>query len=221
MRDGDRVHSRPLLTWPYRYHSLKTLQSMKCFRIGRKPPGPWTNMVPPIRGGVFRKENAPPPCEIEDVSDDTSDDSEFDEKAPLRQSMRRRSPPRKEPVAVDPSLLEKGALDPAVSAEVEEPESKTAYADVAMQEEVERDIRDYPSVDSEVQLDIVDKFRALHQRVHDENFYECRLVEYGKEMARYSLLFSAFLVALYHEWYMTSAAFLGLFWVGHSHPELT
>lgn len=193
----------------YRYHSLKTLQSMKCFRIGRKPPGPWTNMIPPIRGGVFRKEGAPPPCEVEDVSDDTSDDSDFDEKAPLRQSMRRRSPPRKEPVVVDPSLLEKGALDPA-----------TEYADVAMQEEVERDLRDYPSIDSEVQGDIVNKFRALHQRVHDENFYECRLVEYGKEMARYSLLFTASLVALYYEWYMTSAAFLGLFWVGHSHPGL-
>ena len=186
---------------------------MKCFRVGRKPPGAWTNMTPPIRGGIFRKEGAPPACEVEDVSDDTSDDSDFDEKAPLRQSMRRRSPPRKEPVIVDPSLLEKGALDPAVSAKIEDSEPATEYADVAMQEEVERDIRDYPSVDAEVQDEIVEKFRALHQRVHDENFYECRLVEYGKEMVRYSLLFTASMVALYHEWYMTSAAFLGLFWV--------
>ena len=193
---------------------------MKCFRIGRKPPGPWTNMTPPIRGGVFRKEGATPACEIEDVSDDTSDDSDFDEKAPLRQSMRRRSPPRKEPVIVDPSLLEKGALDPSVSAYVKEPGPSTEYADVVMQEEVERDQRDYPPVDSDVQGEIVEKFRALHQRVHDEHFYECRFIEYGKEMTRYSLLFTAFLVALYHQWYMTSAAFLGLFWVCHLHSGL-
>lgn len=28
---------------------------MKAFRIGRKPVGVWPNMVPPIRGGVYRK----------------------------------------------------------------------------------------------------------------------------------------------------------------------
>ncbi|OAA47959.1 delta 8-(E)-sphingolipid desaturase [Cordyceps fumosorosea ARSEF 2679] len=31
------------------YHAAHTLQTMKAFRIGRKPTGPWTNMTPPIR----------------------------------------------------------------------------------------------------------------------------------------------------------------------------
>ncbi|OAQ99337.1 hypothetical protein LLEC1_03289 [Akanthomyces lecanii] len=31
------------------YHAAHTLQTMKAFRIGRKPTGPWANMTPPIR----------------------------------------------------------------------------------------------------------------------------------------------------------------------------
>ncbi|KAJ8122359.1 hypothetical protein ONZ43_g1423 [Nemania bipapillata] len=38
------------------YHSAATLKTMKAFRIGRKPPGPWTNLTPPIRGGVYHQE---------------------------------------------------------------------------------------------------------------------------------------------------------------------
>ncbi|PNY28455.1 Delta(8)-fatty-acid desaturase [Tolypocladium capitatum] len=37
------------------YHSPKTLKTMKAFRIGRKPMGPWTNRTPPIRGGTHRQ----------------------------------------------------------------------------------------------------------------------------------------------------------------------
>ncbi|OAA74859.1 delta 8-(E)-sphingolipid desaturase [Akanthomyces lecanii RCEF 1005] len=31
------------------YHAAHTVQTMKAFRIGRKPTGPWANMTPPIR----------------------------------------------------------------------------------------------------------------------------------------------------------------------------
>ncbi|EJP67681.1 fatty acid desaturase [Beauveria bassiana ARSEF 2860] len=31
------------------YHAAHTLKTMKAFRIGRKPTGPWANMTPPIR----------------------------------------------------------------------------------------------------------------------------------------------------------------------------
>lgn len=78
--------------------------------------------------------------------------------------------------------------------------------------DIDRDLRDYPSVDPEVQQDVVNKYRALHQRVHDEGFYNCPYSSYAIEMCRYTTLFTCSMVALYHQWYMTSAFFLGFFW---------
>ncbi|CAI4212039.1 unnamed protein product [Parascedosporium putredinis] len=86
------------------------------------------------------------------------------------------------------------------------------YTAWAVRQEIDKDSAIYPSVDPAVQQKIITKYQALHQRVHEEGHYECRYIEYGKEMARYSTLFGAFLVALYFKWYMTSATFLGLFW---------
>ena len=56
-----------------RYHSANTLKTMAAFRIGRKPPGPWVNMTPPIRGGVYRKQGASP-AGLFDVKEGNSDD---------------------------------------------------------------------------------------------------------------------------------------------------
>ena len=91
--------------------------------------------------------------------------------------------------------------------------SADIYASIAVQKEIDDDIRNYPSLDLKTQRDITLKYQALHQRVKDEGFYDCRYTEYGKELIRYSLLFAIFFTALRCEWYLTSAAFLGLFWV--------
>lgn len=86
------------------------------------------------------------------------------------------------------------------------------FADRSNQHEVERDSITYPSVDPARQQAIVQRYRALHQRVQDLGLYECPYIEYGKEMARYSTLFVVFLATLHMGWYFTSAIFLGLFW---------
>ena len=64
-----------------------------------------------------------------------------------------------------------------------------------------------------IQEDIVTKYRDLHQKVQDLGLYTCPSIEYGKELARYLTLFTAFILFLRSGWYMTSAVFLGLFWV--------
>lgn len=84
-----------------------------------------------------------------------------------------------------------------------------------MQHEVGRDLEDYPSLEPAVQLDIARKYRVMHQKVHDMGYYNCHYVEYAKEIARYLTLFTLSMVTLRYEWYMISAAFLGLFWVCH------
>jgi delta8-fatty-acid desaturase len=91
--------------------------------------------------------------------------------------------------------------------------SPAKYTEWAERKEVDQDIQDYPSLDPVRQQDIVRKYRAMHERIHNEGLYDCPYLEYGKEMIRYSALFAGFLVALRYGWYTTSAALLGLFWV--------
>ena len=90
--------------------------------------------------------------------------------------------------------------------------SQCDYTAREVQGEIDADIAKYPSLDIATQREITNKFRILHQRVHDEGFYDCRFVEYGKEMIRYAGLFALFIFFLRKEWYFPSACFLGLFW---------
>lgn len=69
----------------------------------------------------------------------------------------------------------------------------------------------------ETQRAILADYRALHEQIKAEGLYQCRYSEYAKESLRYGLLFSAFLYLLWCKWYLTSAMFLGLFWVSLTH----
>lgn len=101
----------------------------------------------------------------------------------------------------------------------EAPLTAAEYIDWAVQLGVDRGLRDYPSVDPTVQLDIVKKYRIMHEEVLNEGLYDCPYVEYGKEITRYLILLSLFLTFLHIEWYITSAVFLGLFWVSCRLPQ--
>ncbi|KAK3899536.1 fatty acid desaturase-domain-containing protein [Staphylotrichum tortipilum] len=213
------------------YHTPATWKTMKAFRIGRKPPGVWTNKTPPIRGGIFQKQTPPPPSGASErtptpplgdflasstaaalpgtagtgtdkdsarpVLADTADPAEDknDDKKPKQ-----------------PQGVWEVSDDPATPGKKVFVGDAAAFTDWAETQEVDRDQADYPSLDPAVQLDIQRKYEALHQRVRDEGFYNCPYLEYGKEIARYSLLFGTSMVALRHGWWMTSAFFLGLFW---------
>lgn len=89
------------------------------------------------------------------------------------------------------------------------PDKWTAWA---MLQEEEKDTRDYPSVDPAVQLAITEKYKKLHETVREQGLYQCRYIEYGKEMTRYVTLFCLFLYTLHLGWYIPSGVFLGLFW---------
>jgi delta8-fatty-acid desaturase len=91
-------------------------------------------------------------------------------------------------------------------------DARAEYVATAVQKEIDFDTARYPSLDPDTQRDIAVKFQALHQRVKDEDFYQCRFIEYGKEMIRYTALFTIFVFTLNNGWYMVSACFLGLFW---------
>lgn len=164
---------------------------MKRYRVGRRPPGAWVNVTPPIR----RTKADASLCNSGRTADalTTTDNPEKQDTPWLRRRAH--------------------AYDEEAKPSPYSGVSKTEYTDVAVQEEIERDLNTYPSLDPEVQENIVRKFRQLHKRLYDENLYDCPYFEYGKEMVRYTALLIACIFALGHGWYLTSAMFLGLFWV--------
>ena len=204
---------------------------MKKYRIGRIE-GPWVNFEPPIRGGIFRPDTE----DIESDSDGSNDTS--DGKSPSLES--RSSSSTSLESIFDASLLDEASATGRVSKvstrpcelrstsmKTGDPETQTLkaqhsanisrvtkdYTSSAEQQEIDDDTRNNPSLDADTQQDITQKYQALHQRVKDEDFYDCRYAEYGKEMIRYTLIFAAFIACLRSSWFMTSAALLGLFWV--------
>jgi delta8-fatty-acid desaturase len=83
------------------------------------------------------------------------------------------------------------------------------------QEQIEREEgwRDNPSVDPVTQKAIIMEYRALHEQFKVQGLYQCNYSAYAWESLRYLALFAAFGYFLHIKWYITSAMFLGLFWV--------
>ncbi|KAI6756872.1 hypothetical protein HG530_011470 [Fusarium avenaceum] len=192
------------------YHSEATLRTMKAYRIGRKQ-GSWVNRTPPIRGGIFRKD-APDEKEIELSDSSVASDADADETSSLDDAVSSASE-----ACSTTGVDVKGAEGlKQRSAKIEESRKRTATLSVAnagVAREIQHDLETYPSpLDARVQHDIARKYQALHQKIRDLGLYNCPYIEYGKEMARYTTLFSLFSLALYNQWYITSAVFLGTFW---------
>lgn len=203
---------------------------MDAYRIGYIIE-PWINQTPPIRGGVYRKTTVDAE---EDTSSSVGSDQAYDSDCvSVNSSATSLDSPASSIAAGHES---KNYLPSGHQAEAEHGEavglrrrgekeisetlivsqlSPEAYIASAIRGEIEDGIRSSPSLDQKTQQSINLKYQKLHQRVKDEGFYQCRYIEYGKEAVRYSLLFVASMYALRQEWYITSACFLGLFWVSN------
>ncbi|KAL8895591.1 MAG: hypothetical protein Q9207_008104 [Kuettlingeria erythrocarpa] len=186
----------------YRYHCPKVLRTMNRYRIGRVS-GPWINFTPPIRGGKFSSKahngssNAleTPSVHAEALS------KFFHGEASASES--------EDPSSSTPPCT---TLPKHGAGTLRSPPAEPNNAKVVRQA-LEDDIAQYPSLDATTQQAIVQKYRELHDRVKKEGFYECRYREYVKELVQHVFIFALFIVALRAEWYITSAALLGLFWV--------
>jgi delta8-fatty-acid desaturase len=219
------AHTYPKAYQPIcdRFHAASTLKSMNAYHIGYILE-PWTNLTPPIRGGIYEKTV----IEVEEdtaSSVDTGGGSDSDCLSVVSSATSLESAASSTAVCHPPKIdFNPKAKD---EAKAEGPRrrrdkdtshtlgklSPDAYIASAIRAEIEDGIRAYPSLDPETQQSINLKYRNLHQRVEDEGFYECRYIEYAKEATRYSILFVSSMLLLRQGWYMTSACFLGFFWV--------
>ena len=198
------------------------MRTIGAYRIGRIDE-PWVQLTPPIRGGEYRRivdgEAEEKTTSSSSEDDETSDGSTL---ASLNSSStslevletKIDDRPHKSQLSYSDSL--RNNINHRKLARPEDYEKIGHYEPVAakaIQEEIDHDIKNYPSIDAATQRNITLKYQALHQRVKDEGFYDCRYSEYGKELIRYVSIFALFIICLRAEWYMTSACFLGLFWV--------
>lgn len=214
---------------------------MKAYRIGRIQQ-PWINLEPPLRGGVYRKDGEIDESEISasDGEEDstwspkqlslgssassvyTSTDLESEiPKETVKAAIADQAIPERGDVLV--SCTRRKAFAAGVD-EIQQPAlnlpdtypaknlSRAAYTAILEQKEILDGIRAYPSLDIETQGNIALEYKALHERIKNEGFYECRYSEYGKEAIRWTILFCAFIFLLNAKWYLTSAIFLGMFW---------
>jgi len=217
----------------FSYHAATTLKLMDAYRIGYILE-PWINLTPPIRGGVYTKttnnteEDASSSVDTDQASDSdcfsvTSNAISLDSPASSIGScevLKIESIPEPD-VEVEVEGLRRRREKEIKETVVVSRLSPDAYIAHTVRGEIEDGIRENPSLDQETQRGINLKYQKLHQRVHDEGFYQCRYIEYAKELTRYTLIFTAFILALRTGWYIASACLLGLFWVSHSHTVLT
>ncbi|KAH8590045.1 delta 8-(E)-sphingolipid desaturase [Bisporella sp. PMI_857] len=164
------------------YHSADTLKLISRYQIGTIDE-PWIDIEPPISAKPLR------------------DTKLYDAKFKL-------------PVE---SMIRSGLAKKTHSGKLPRNESKTCittevFTGLAEKEDIERAIRNYPSLDPETQHGINLKFRELHQRVHEQGLYDCHYSNYFIDLLRYLVLLGLFVVSFYKEYYLVSSCFLGCFW---------
>jgi delta8-fatty-acid desaturase len=176
--------------------------------------------VPPIQGGLFRAREELEEVVI-DIRKDEQDSSSqgssghpspiFDAAEYSSSSIRRRNG---HGTSSDSSSIS--------STNLEDDEPKMSHIDVVTREELNLDLAKYPPLESEVQDEIVQKYRQLNERIKAQGLYQCRYSSYAIEVIRYTLLFTTCLYFLRKGgeasgWqatglYFLSSTFLGLFW---------
>ena len=186
-------------------HSRDTRQFMQKFVIGRIDR-PWKNFLPPIQDGHFRTS------EEEEVSEDTEDNDSSS-------SSTAASSPLFDPEEYPEGLRNRRQTDAfSISsassiADLPEPAKPArTLLDTRTGEELDADLAKYPSLDAQTQDLIVEKYRALHQRVQAQGFFQCSYSAYAVETCRYLTLLAFSLVLLHYSYFVLSAIFLGLFW---------
>ncbi|TGJ80248.1 hypothetical protein E0Z10_g8520 [Xylaria hypoxylon] len=194
-------------------HSLEAREQMNRYRIG-KVEGTWTNFIPPIQGGKFRPLSEAGPDDIQDngldcLTTSSASSSDLGSRPPspvfdpnIDGLLRKRHAPT--------ALSSAASVSSASS--IEPDDRGMSFLNSLTHEKTALDLEKYPPMDTATQVNIVSKYRELHQRVKDEDLYRCNYWDYAVECCRYLLLAATSFLFLRWGWYCTSAAFLGALW---------
>lgn len=190
---------------------------MDSYQIGRIE-GRWSNFLPPIQGGKFRRYGASESIVEQEDGMETPSSSQTSSltSSPLFDAVDRRT------TAVDgqrgsSKTSELHALSSVSSFSSLDDHQKCqqpqlSHLDALSRTEIDLDLAKYPPLDPDTQDQIVQKYRELDDRIRAEGLYNCNYTAYLIELTRYCLLFSLSLLCLKAGWYGSSGLFLGLFW---------
>ena len=186
---------------------------MSRFQIGRIV-GPWTNFLPPIQGGHFRRlELALSPDRSRSSSVSSSRSSScsgsptFEPQASSSISHVR----RRQGGILEESDLSSLSSYSSVSDLQGTFDKKSDLSDITRRE-INHDLAKYPSLDPITQAHIVLRYRQFDQQIREAGLYQCNYRAYIPECCRYLFLFGLFLLFLRFGWYGTSGLFLACFW---------
>lgn len=201
------------------FHSAETQQLMLRYQIG-KIEGQWQDFVPPIQGGTFKtKEEQKATTVMQESSEDrcaedSSGSAYSEEPSPLFDPAERsHSAPRRRRGS-DAAASEASATSLS-SLELERPALKferPLTGEDRTQQELERDMEMYPSLDPATQGDIIFKYQHLDQRIRGERLYDCNYTAYLIEAVRYTALGILAFCFLRKQWFAVSGMFLGMLW---------
>ncbi|RDA83327.1 hypothetical protein CP532_5221 [Ophiocordyceps camponoti-leonardi (nom. inval.)] len=194
-------------------HSNEARQKMLRYRIGIVEDGVWRNFIPPIQGGTFR--SVAEMGEAVASSSYSSSDVDSTKGGGLASSISTDSRSPSPTFDVDGrKLLRRRPVD-----QLSEPSSQNtdeddglSYLDSITREHISLDLDKYPANDVETQASILDKYRALHQRIHDQGLYQCDAMAYAFDCLRYVAFFLLMLACLSVGQYALGGVFLGFMW---------
>jgi len=115
-------------------------------------------------------------------------------------------------ISLDPAKEPKSATLPEKGNTAHNLTKTEEFIDLTEKEEIERAIREYPSLDSVTQHGISKKFREMQTKAIEQGLYVCDYTHYALDGCRYALLFGLFYLAFSNSYYMIAAVFLGCFW---------
>ncbi len=181
------------------------------YRIGRVG-GRWDNFLPPIQGGLFRPFIDA--AESDDDSESSSSQDASPPRSPIFEAANRSTRSRRPWHKSTPGQDEISSTSSVSSFDLDNDSDKPrlGHFDARTREEIDLDLAKYPSLDPATQDAIVNRYRALDDRIRAEGLYQCNYTAYLFEMFRYVFLSGMCLLCLHWDWYGTAGALLGMFW---------
>jgi delta8-fatty-acid desaturase len=200
------------------FHSAETQKWMSKYQIGRIE-GSWTDFVPPIQYGVFRTKDEieagirPNPMAHDEADSSSQESSE--EPSPTFEPADRKTTGIRKRKGSNAAISHSSSATSLSSLDIQEtavPKKPSAHGEDRTAQEYQNDIERFPSLDAETQTTIIEKYRALDQRIRAEGLYDCNYKAYAIEATRYTALALTSFLLLRSGWYALSGIFLGMFW---------
>ena len=91
-------------------------------------------------------------------------------------------------------------------------DGKQSPTDARIQEELQHDLDIFPSLDPITQATIIEKYNQLDSRIKAASLYNCNYTAYAIELTRYTVLALLSYYLLQKQYFVLSAAFLGMLW---------